>query len=536
MDSPEEDRGKRAWWPAALLVGAVLAAFSPAMVAEFVTWDDRHNLFANERMNPPTLGSVMWYWGNPYKDLYVPVTYTVWSALAAVAQTETPDELGARLNPYIFHLFNILLHAGSALAAYALLRSLSGDQPQRVDWPAWAGAMVFALHPVQVESVAWVSGMKDVLAGMLSLIALWQYVEWARGAGGRWWLATICFLLAMLAKPSAVVAPAMAAVVGWMLLGTPWRSVGWIVGTWLVLAIPIIVIGKIAQPARDLEFVPAWWARPVVALDALAFYFGKIVAPIGLGIDYARSPAWLFSSWQRFVTWIVPVVIVGGAVMLRRRMPALLAGVLVMVAALLPVLGLVPFDFQGYSTVTDHYLYLAMIGPAIVMAEILRRSRGHFAWGLAGVMLVALGAKTFAQCMIWKDSGTLFEHTVAVNPKSVAGNVMLGNIVHDRAEAKARAALRMVDPSEQLRELMNARSGLEEAARLYRVALEARPNDATVHLNLGNTLLRLNRHEEAAEHYRRVLSKAPDHALARQRLEQIEKELAGRATTTKPSR
>src|SRR5687768_14840039 len=167
MDAPDEARGQRAWWPAALLVAAVLAAFAPAMTAEFVTWDDRHNLFRNPRMNPPTLEGVWWYWTNPYKDLYVPVTYTVWSALAMLAETPTPDELGGRLNAYIFHLFNILLHAGSALAAYALLRSVGESDERQPDWPAWAGAMLFALHPVQVESVAWVSGMKDVLAGML---------------------------------------------------------------------------------------------------------------------------------------------------------------------------------------------------------------------------------------------------------------------------------------------------------------------------------------------------------------------------------
>src|SRR4051812_38443706 len=226
-------------------------------VAEFTTWDDYYTVQHNPRFDPPTLEKVARFWPpvlsaktaaarngenltgrafganervrvNHVFGLYMPVTYTVWGVLAAVAQTR--DESGALvLNPWVFHSANVALHAASALVAFALLRRLVGR-----DWPAAAGALLFGLHPVQVEPVGWVSGMKDVLCGLLSLVALWQYVEFAicdrRFAIGEegvafipfdrqsqianrksqifhYLVASLGFLLALLSKPSAVTVP-----------------------------------------------------------------------------------------------------------------------------------------------------------------------------------------------------------------------------------------------------------------------------------------------------------------------------------------
>jgi uncharacterized membrane protein len=141
-----------------LLVTAVV--FAPVCVAEFSGMDDAGNLVKNPRMNPPGLSAVGWYWSHSFADLYIPITYTIWSAIAAVARTPTAD--GAmELNSYIFHTVNLLFHLGSAAVVFFILRRLVGR-----DWPASLGALLFAIHPVQVESVAWVSGLKDVQAGL----------------------------------------------------------------------------------------------------------------------------------------------------------------------------------------------------------------------------------------------------------------------------------------------------------------------------------------------------------------------------------
>src|SRR5215469_5436409 len=156
-----------------------------------------------------------------------------------------PDANGIWLNPYLFHTANLLVHVLAALAAYALLRRLT-----RSAWAACAGALLFALHPVQVEPVAWVAGMKDLLCGMFSLVALWQYVAFAQGddkvtAKTRRWhyaAATVAFSLALLSKPAAMSLPVAAAAIDRWIVGRSWRQIAGAAGPWLVMAIPIAVV------------------------------------------------------------------------------------------------------------------------------------------------------------------------------------------------------------------------------------------------------------------------------------------------------
>ncbi len=167
----------------------MLLAFFPVFVADFSNWDDNYNIAENPRLNPPTLQSVGFFWAHPIFDLYVPMTYSAWAVLAKVSYVAQPDADGWHLNPYIFHAANVFVHAASALLVFSILRRLVNKQIL----PAWIGTMLFAIHPVQVESVAWIAGMKDVLAGMFALAALRLYLE--DGAIRR---QRICFSLAIL--------------------------------------------------------------------------------------------------------------------------------------------------------------------------------------------------------------------------------------------------------------------------------------------------------------------------------------------------
>src|SRR5688572_9554470 len=138
---------------------------------EFVDWDDSFTLYANAKMNPPTADTLRFYWTNAEHGLYMPATQTIWAGLARLAYHDQPDERGMRLSPRVFHMTSVVLHATAAVIAFLLLRRLLPNE-----FAAAIGALLFALHPVQVESVAWVSGMKDLLCGLFSLVALWQYV------------------------------------------------------------------------------------------------------------------------------------------------------------------------------------------------------------------------------------------------------------------------------------------------------------------------------------------------------------------------
>jgi hypothetical protein len=204
MTEPHEQSHR--CWPIVVVILATLLVFLPLCGHEFTYWDDGHTVHENPRLNPPTLESIKYHFTNISYGLYVPVTYTAWTGIAAIAQLDQPDGHGRLLNPWMFHSANVVVHATSALFAFLLIRRLV---PR--DGPALFGALLFALHPVQLEPVAWISGLKDVLAGSLALIALWRYVVRAQQARSDSFdyvpdlIGTLAFIGAMLAKPSAVV-------------------------------------------------------------------------------------------------------------------------------------------------------------------------------------------------------------------------------------------------------------------------------------------------------------------------------------------
>jgi len=478
------------FWPALALALVTAAAFSPVCTSEFLRWDDPHNLSDNPDMNPPTLRTVARYWTAPYKDLYAPLTYTAWSAAAALARMDDAATGSTSLNPYLFHTLNLSLHIGASLAALALLRRLLG-----ATWPAWCGAMVFALHPVQVESVAWISGMKDVLAGLLGLTSARQYLAATERPGNwgsnsppsfvwhRYALALALAALAMLSKPSAVALPLVliAIDVGWRRY--PWRISLVRLIPFFVLAVPVIAIGKAAQPAANLDYVPPVYLRPLVAIDAIGFYLGKTALPIGLGIDYGRSPRWLFQTPGLKWAGLIAVMACAFAVAAWRRWRAPGVGLLLFTAALLPTLGLIPFDYQAYSTVADHYLYLAMIGPGLVAGTLLLGkpplTPALPRHGVAAVAIIAMAWLTFAQTRHWRDSQSLFRHTLRVNPASLAANVNLGNLLAEQGQT-------------------------DEAIACFRSAIATAPEDYHANLNLANMLRLKGMLAEAEDHYRKA--------------------------------
>jgi Tfp pilus assembly protein PilF len=218
-----------------------------------------------------------------------------------------------------------------------------------------------------------------------------------------------------------------------------------------------------------------------VAADSVGFYARKLIWPHPLAIDYGRSPeVALRLPW---VNALLAVTLAAAAIGLLRRAPTLCAGLAIALAALVPYLGLIPFDFQMNSTVTDHYLYLAMLGPAVVAAYLLR-DRATPWWILAGVLLLALAIGSFRQARTWRDSMTLFAHALNVNPDSFVAHHTRGFLLADQRD-------------------------LAGAETEYRTALRLRPGDAEANTNIGNLLGNQNRIAEALPHYQRALDAAP---------------------------
>ncbi len=481
-----ENTGRRFnWgaWAALIVFAATFLGMSGICGHEFVNWDDPVTMYANPRMNPATWDTLRFYWTHGEYGLYIPGTYTLWAGLAKIAHTADPDALGHHLNPRVFHTASVLLHALAALVMYLLLRRLleqktvDGEEDRGRILAAGIGALIFGLHPVQVEAVAWASGMKDVLYGLFGLIALWQYVV-AVQAGSprqRWihfTIATLAFVWALLCKPTAMVLPAVAAVIDLLILRRGFWQVARTTALWWPITIAWMVVVRLAQPTFG-ELHGPLLIRPLVALDALAFYVEKLVWPWKLCVDYGRTPSMAQDMGWLYWTWIVPVGVAGLLWWKGKR--ELAAAAVILVACVSPMLGLTPFLFQYYSTVSDHYLYLAMLGPALACAWLVAKYPVMRAPALVVVGVLAI--RTVFQCGYWQDPQALYTRTREVNPHSFMAYNNLGNAycnAGDIAFAMADLADHGGDKETASADHARAQEDFVKAKGLFLKALEIR--------------------------------------------------------------
>lgn len=461
------------------LVLAVLIVYAPAAAFDFVRWDDDINVYNNPYLHPVSLASVRHFWLAPYQQLYVPLSYTVWAILAKIASTRIASTAVTGgvvdLDPHVFHCANIALHLANVLLVFSILRLLT-----RKDIPAAAGALLFAIHPLQVEAVCWISELRGLLCGLFSLLALWSYLKFAmlsldnQPPPRRWRfcvLAVIVFLCALLSKPTAVVIPLLAFCLDMAILKRRFGDAVLCLAVALALCVPFGLATHSAQPVpHALEI--AWPDRLVVAADSVAFYAAKFFAPVDLVLDYGRSPEFVLAHSPWLGLAVVAAIGAMLAILVLRRRPTVPLALTMFVIAILPVLGLEPFVFQRYSTVADRYAYLGMLGPAIAVALMFaattrRRHRLAFAAGI-----IALAALSVQQVRYWRDSVGLFRHTLAVNPKSSFTLLNLGTVLFDRGN-------------------------LTGAVDCYRRGLAVSPSDEKLNLNLGLALFDEGRVKES---------------------------------------
>src|SRR5258706_4261183 len=358
-------------WIPWLLIVITCAAFAPVVTHGFGPIDDPATIAENPKLNPPSFSgdSIFWFWTHPHMGLYVPVTYTVWGLLAKATWVSVPDENGHFLDARIFHAASLLFHVLSVLAVYGILRQLL-----RRPWAAAAGALLFAVHPIQVEAVAWTSGLKDVMSGMFSLTAIWLYLRAKNVDGGTitdteppteprrpsslapqraYWLAVLSMLLAMLCKPSAMVTPLIIAILDLGILRRSWRQVAKSLIPFLAIVLPLAIVAQLAQSASDAVY-PALWQRPIIAGASISFYLGKLFVPIRFGFDYGWKPSLMLPKSWFWLLSVVPLLI--ASVLFARRLRWLATAGFVSVAALLPVVGVAALPLLAFFTLGDPFI------------------------------------------------------------------------------------------------------------------------------------------------------------------------------------
>jgi tetratricopeptide (TPR) repeat protein len=496
-----------------ILVFVTVAVFWPVIGHQFLAYDDAVDVYKNPYLQARSLDNLLHFWRYPYEGLYTPLTYTVY-ALAAWAPALLAANPSAAVapDPRLFHSLNLLLHLLSVLMVWRILglllrrTRLTGPgtavdgNSLPLEWAACGGALLFAIHPIQVEPVAWVAGFKDVLFGLLSLVAVWHYMRYvdAKTQPGEsrpsrvrlhYGLATGAFILALLAKPTAVVLP----VIVWLLAAWGWRRSwrGHIAGlsVWVIIALAWGILTRWVQPGSSLVFEPPVWARPLIAGDAVLFYLYKLVLPLRFGPDYGRTPQVVLEHGWLFLTGLIPFALAGWLWLKRKKLSWLVTAVGVFVVGLLPVLGLISFGFQRYSTVADRYVYLAMLGPALALAWGLTRPKKKLATICGAVVLGLFLLRSAWQIPYWHDTVTFFEHALQVNSNSYVAHVNLGFAL--------------------------AKQGQDvEAISHFNEALRLEPESATAHLNLGNALEHQGKFQDALQHYAEAIRIVPTFARA----------------------
>jgi len=475
-----------------LLMLITFAVLGRSVFGEFTFFDDHFTISTNPRLNPPTWDTLVHYWDprNTEYGLYVPMTYTVWAFIASIARVSGDFPGQWTLNPWMFHAANLFVHSISVLMVFAILRTLIRHQTG-----AMLGAILFAIHPLQVESVAWMSGLKDVLGSMFALIALWCYVQFALSDAGvnlctnhdsteegepltanaryGFYAAGAFFLiLGMLSKPSVMTLPVIAGCIDRLLLRRSWRDAIVSAGIWQIVIMPLMWIAQFAQPATGVPQSPLW-ARPLIAFDSIAFYIGKLILPMHLAVDYGRTAQRVIDSGVMWWTMLVPLALGAVVLLARKDLKEALPAFLVFIIAPLPTLGFKTLLFSLYSTVSDHYVYLAMLGPALLTAALVKKY-GRNATVVASLVLCVLTVMSFRQTAVWRSDFTLFRHALSVNPASFLAASNLGSAYANAGEN-------------------------EESLRIFEQGIQADPEHFQTQLGYGLALIRMGRSDEGIE-------------------------------------
>jgi Flp pilus assembly protein TadD len=487
-----------AWAVCGLLLLAIGLVFGQTIRHEFVNYDDNEYVYENPHIiHGLTAGDIGWVFTQCPSANWHPLTWL----------SHILDYRLYGLDAGGHHATNVLLHAATAILLFLVLRRMTGEL-----WPSALVAAIFAIHPLRVESVAWIAERKDVLSGLFFMLTLLAYLGYARRPFSlvRYLTVIVLFALGLMAKPMLVTLPfALLLLDYWPLrrvalrTATPGR--GLTTGNWhlVVEKIPFFALAAASCVATTLA-----QGRAFVAVEAMPFpvrisnalvsyvaYLGQFFYPVGLAVFYPHPGADV-PLWKPIAAFFTLTAISVAALVWRRRCPAVLVGWFWYLGMLVPVIGLVQV---GSQQMADRYTYLPQIGLCIALvwgaAQAVASWPSHrwlFGAGSALVLAILMSC-AWRQTTYWRDSETLWNHALACTSRNALAHNNLGY------------------------ELFN-RGRLDEAIAEYRKTMEVMPNDVKSHSYLGRALADSGRFDEAIAQYRKALEIMPDYPEAHDNL------------------
>jgi tetratricopeptide (TPR) repeat protein len=469
----------RAWLFVLILAATTIFAYRPAWHGGFL-WDDDAYVTNNELLTAPDGLHRIWF-SLDAPSQYFPLVYTTFRIEHALWG----------LNPSGYHWVNILLHVANALLVWRLLARLNVPG-------AWLAGAIFALHPVEVESVAWITERKNVLMGFFFLLTLLAWVVFVDERTKRPWrfygLALVLYGLALSAKSTACTLPAALLLILWLQnKQINWRRIFQTVPFFLFgLGMGLVAVWweRYHQGTRGALFALGPIERILIASRAVWFYLGKLIWPSTLTFIY---PRWTISPTHLLdYVWLLAAVGLCAAICFARRYVGrgVEVATVFFVATLSPVLGLIMLYTFRYTFVADHYQYLASIGPIALVSAGVASLAGAFErsrlliFGTAIAMAATLAVLTWRQSAMYADIEALWRTTLARNPACWMAHNNLGIVLSQKGE-------------------------IDEAITHYRTTLEMQPDFSDANYNLGNALLQKGEIDEAILHCQKAVMVQP---------------------------
>jgi tetratricopeptide (TPR) repeat protein len=489
-----------AWTLWAAIFALALLAYWPALNGGFI-WDDAQHVTRPDLRSTDGLARI-WTDLSATQQYYPLLHSFFWFE----HQLWGDNVLG-------YHLLNVLLHALAACLVVLVAR--------RLEIPgAWLAGLLFALHPVAVEAVAWISEQKSTFSTVFYLSALLAYLSFDRTRRrSRYFLALGFFLLALMSKTVTATLPAALLVIFWWKRGRlngkrdvlpllPWFAIGISAGLFTAW------VERTYIGAAGEDFTLNFLERSLLAGRVAWFYFSKLVLPLGLVFHY---PRWTIdaSVWWQYIFPVALLALAATLVWIARRNRAPLTALLLFGGTLFPALGFFNVYPFLYSYVADHFQYLASIAILVALAAALSRLPARARPWTAAALLTCYAVLSWSQCQMYQDADTLYRETIRRNPTCwLAHNNLGANILEIRNqpaealpyfETALRLNPRCAMAFNNLGNALSKLNRLTEATVAYQSALRLKPEASGTHTNLGNLYTRQGRTADAlAEHLQAV--------------------------------